>query len=55
MIGYSLGDGLGHHPVAEFNVAEPAAMSDDLLFMAKELVRRIRLDRRVDFKNDWKV
>ncbi|EEB19893.1 phospholipase B, plb1, putative [Pediculus humanus corporis] len=55
LIGYSLGDGLGHHPVAGFNVAEPAAMSEDLLFMAKELVRRIKLDRRVDFKNDWKL
>ncbi|EEB19895.1 phospholipase B, plb1, putative [Pediculus humanus corporis] len=55
LIGYSLGDGLGHHPVAEFNVAEPAAMSGDLPFMVKELVRRIKLDRRVDIKNDWKL
>ncbi|KAK6633727.1 hypothetical protein RUM44_004334 [Polyplax serrata] len=55
LIGYSLGDALGHHKASQFNAAEPAAMSQDIYFMAKELVRRIKSDKRVDFKNDWKL
>ncbi|XP_059476394.1 phospholipase B1, membrane-associated-like [Neocloeon triangulifer] len=53
--GQSLGDGLSQTPNAQFNVAVNGAMDQDIPFEAVELVRRMRADRRVDFKNHWKM
>jgi hypothetical protein len=55
LIGFSTGDGPAHARAAGFNVAEGGATSSDLLYMTKVLVKRIRADKRVDFKRDWKV
>ncbi|XP_077293718.1 phospholipase B1, membrane-associated-like [Arctopsyche grandis] len=55
LIGYSLADGLGHQSVTQFNAAEIGAMSRDLPHMARELVRRMKNDPRVDINNDWKL
>lgn len=55
LVGYSLGDGLGHQRVTQFNTAEIGAMSRDLPHMARELVKRMKNDPRVDIENDWKV
>lgn len=55
LIGYALGDSFTHHREAQFDIAEIGAMSQDLPFMTRQLVKRIKKDRRVDFDNDWKV
>jgi hypothetical protein len=55
LIGFSTGDGPAHARAAGFNVAEGGATSSDLLYMTKVLVKRIKADKRVDFKRDWKV
>ncbi|KAG8239899.1 hypothetical protein J437_LFUL019491, partial [Ladona fulva] len=54
LIGYSLGDGLSNNKKAQFNVAVSGAMDQDLLHEAKELVRRMRRDPRVDMARHWK-
>lgn len=38
-----------------FNVGEIGAMSKDIPYMAKVLVKRIKADPKVDLKKDWKV
>lgn len=55
LVGYSLGDSLSHQRASQFNVAEAAAMSEDLPFMVRELVRRMKYDKRVNLEKDWKV
>lgn len=55
LLGYALGDSFANHKEAELNVAEAFAMSRDMPFMAKELIRRIRKDNRIDIYNSWKV
>lgn len=55
LIGYAYGDGLSIFKASQFNTAEPIGMSQDIPFMAKELVRRIKNDPRVNFLKDWKV
>ncbi|XP_055597334.1 phospholipase B1, membrane-associated-like [Uranotaenia lowii] len=55
LVGYSLGDAYPIHRATQFNMAEIGAVSYDMPFMAKSLVKRIRADRRVDFKRDWKL
>ncbi|KAL1117839.1 hypothetical protein AAG570_004154, partial [Ranatra chinensis] len=55
IIGYSLGDSLSHETKSQFNTAEIGAMARDLPFMARELVKRMKQDKRVDIKNDWKI
>nr|CAD7201851.1 unnamed protein product [Timema douglasi] len=54
LIGYSLGDSLSHQKGSQFNVADGGAMSRDMPFQAKLLVRRMKRDKRVDIKNHWK-
>lgn len=36
-------------------MAEIGALSKDLPFMTKELVKRIKTDKRVNINEDWKV
>ncbi|XP_063708819.1 phospholipase B1, membrane-associated-like [Culicoides brevitarsis] len=55
LVGYSTGDAFGIHSETQFNVAEIGAVSFDLPYMAKTLVKRIRNDPRVNFKKDWKM
>lgn len=55
LVGYSYGDSTTLERDSQFNVAEPTATSKYAPFMAKELVKRIRNDRRVDLKNHWKL
>lgn len=55
LIGYSLTDSFTHQNESQFNIAEIGAMSQDLPFMTRQLVKRIKKDPRVDFINDWKV
>ncbi|XP_058832471.1 phospholipase B1, membrane-associated-like [Topomyia yanbarensis] len=55
LIGYSLGDSYPFHRETQFNMAEIGAVSYDMPFMARSLVKRIRSDPRVDFKRDWKL
>lgn len=58
LIGYSSsasGNSYSFQEAAQFNVAEPGSLVDDAVRQAKMLVKRMRLDRRVDIKNDWKL
>lgn len=55
LFGYSLRDSLSHHKASQFNVGEAGATSNDLPFMAGQLIKRIRSDPRVDINKDWKV
>lgn len=55
LVGYSLKDSLTHHRASQFNVGEAGAMSNDLPYMAGQLIKRMRSDPRVDVQRDWKV
>jgi hypothetical protein len=55
LFGYSLGDSFPFHKDTQFNMAEIGAVSSDMPFMAKALVKRLRNDPRVNFKKDWKL
>lgn len=46
---------LGFQRESKFNVAEPGAISGHTIRQAKNLVKRMRSDPRVDIKNHWKV
>nr|XP_018916682.1 PREDICTED: phospholipase B1, membrane-associated-like [Bemisia tabaci] len=55
LIGYSKGDSIAQEKKAHFNVAEIGAISTDMPFMARVLVKRIRADPNVDFEKHWKL
>lgn len=55
LIGYSRNDAYPFHEDTQLNMAEIGAVSADLPYMTKALVQRIRADRRIDFKRDWKL
>lgn len=55
LVGYSYNDSLPFHKGAQFNLAEIGASSSDMPFMAKALIKRIKLDKRVNFNEDWKM
>jgi len=55
LIGYAYGDSLANDKFSQFNVAEIGALSRDVPFMTKELVKRIKIDRRINLNEDWKV
>ncbi|KAK6624207.1 hypothetical protein RUM44_011066 [Polyplax serrata] len=55
LVGYSEGNGNTFSHNAQFNVAYSGAMDQDLMGQAIRLLRRMKRDRRVDFKNHWKM
>ncbi|KAK1121522.1 hypothetical protein K0M31_010321 [Melipona bicolor] len=55
LVGYAYGDSLTSQPASQLDVAETGAMSRDMPFMAKYLVRRIKNDSRIDVKKHWKL
>ncbi|XP_059475799.1 phospholipase B1, membrane-associated-like [Neocloeon triangulifer] len=55
LVGYSTGDGPAHAYAAGFNVAEGGATSNELGFMSKALVKRIKSHPKVNFEKDWKL
>lgn len=55
LFGYSLGPSLSIHKASQFNVGEGGAISKNMPYMAKVLVKRITSDPRVDVKRHWKV
>lgn len=55
LYGYSLSNGLSYQKSSMFNVAEPGAQSKDTPHQAKNLVKRMRSDNKVDLNNHWKV
>ncbi|XP_055855786.1 phospholipase B1, membrane-associated [Episyrphus balteatus] len=55
LYGYSLSDGLTTDRSSKFNVAELGAMSRDLPFEAKVLVKRLTADKKVNFNDHWKL
>ncbi|XP_075163549.1 phospholipase B1, membrane-associated [Haematobia irritans] len=54
LYGYSLKDGLGREKSSRFNVAELGAMSRDMPYMAKILVKRMTNDPLVNMTHHWK-
>ncbi|XP_017773382.1 PREDICTED: phospholipase B1, membrane-associated-like [Nicrophorus vespilloides] len=55
LTGYSTGTGELLSAHSRFNVAFPVSADADALRQAKILVKRMKQDRSVDFKNDWKM
>ncbi|XP_050420252.1 phospholipase B1, membrane-associated-like [Adelges cooleyi] len=55
LFGYAYGDALAEQRGSQFNVAENAALSQDLFFMTRELVKRIKNDKRVNLTEHWKL
>lgn len=53
--GYSTGKGEFLSKNSGMNVAFPVSADADALMQAKYLVRKMKSDRQIDFKNDWKV
>ncbi|KAM7358682.1 phospholipase B1, membrane-associated isoform 2-T3 [Cochliomyia hominivorax] len=55
LYGYALKDGLSTERSSRFNVAELGAMSRDMPYMAKILVKRMRNDPNVNMTHHWKL
>ncbi|RZF45700.1 hypothetical protein LSTR_LSTR004995 [Laodelphax striatellus] len=55
LIGYSYGTSSTYAQASQFNVAEIAAISKDMIYQASLLVKRMKSDPRVDFENHWKL
>lgn len=55
IIGYSLKTSITIERASQFNVAEGGAISEEMPYMSKILLKRIVKDPRVDLKNDWKM
>ncbi|XP_058066871.1 phospholipase B1, membrane-associated-like isoform X1 [Anopheles bellator] len=55
LYGYPTSDGLSSRKAALFNAAEGGAMSQDIPYQARNLVKRMLSDRHVDIANHWKV
>lgn len=55
LVGYALRASNTVERASQFNVAEDSAISADMPYMAKVLLKRITSDKRVNVKNDWKV
>jgi len=53
--GYSVGKGEFLAPNSHMNVAFPVSADYDAYRQAQFLVKKMRKDPDVDFKNDWKV
>ncbi|KAH1011986.1 hypothetical protein HUJ04_001245 [Dendroctonus ponderosae] len=54
LYGYSL-NAITTDSKSKFNVAEGGAISNNMPFMARVLVDRIKRDKHVDLENDWKM
>ncbi|KFB43208.1 AGAP006396-PA-like protein [Anopheles sinensis] len=55
LYGYPTKDGLSSRKSALFNAAEGGAMSQDIPYQARNLVKRMLSDRKVDIANHWKM
>ncbi|KAK9721446.1 GDSL-like Lipase/Acylhydrolase [Popillia japonica] len=55
LVGYALRASNTVERASQFNVAEDSAISADMPYMAKVLLKRITSDKRVNVKNDWKL
>lgn len=55
LIGHSIGTGEFLSTNAQLNVAYPVAADADALRQAKILVRKIKENKNINFKDDWKL
>ncbi|KAI4460286.1 phospholipase b plb1 [Holotrichia oblita] len=55
LVGYALRASNTVERASQFNVAEDSAVSADMPYMAKVLLKRITTDKRVNIKEDWKM
>lgn len=55
LYGYSVNNVLALEKQSRLNVAEPMIMSRDMTYQAKSLIKRMKADKRVNMKEDWKV
>uniref|UniRef100_A0A182UXX1 Phospholipase B1, membrane-associated n=1 Tax=Anopheles merus TaxID=30066 RepID=A0A182UXX1_ANOME len=53
--GYVVADSLSIDRASRFDVAEIAGMSQDLPHQARNLIKRMKADRSVSIKKDWKL
>ena len=55
LIGYAVKTSLTIQQESQFNVAEINAISSDIPYMARELVKRMKSTKCVNINEDWKV
>ncbi|KAF5295139.1 hypothetical protein FQA39_LY13290 [Lamprigera yunnana] len=55
LLGYAFKDSFINHNYSQLNVAEAGAMSIDMPFMSKELIKRIKHNPQINLNNDWKM
>ncbi|KRT82337.1 lipase, partial [Oryctes borbonicus] len=55
LVGFALRESNTFEEASQFDVAEDSALSSDLPYMTKTLLRRISSDSRVNIKEDWKM
>ncbi|XP_050420647.1 phospholipase B1, membrane-associated-like [Adelges cooleyi] len=55
LFGYAYGDSLAEERGSQFNVGENGALSQDLFFMTREVVKRVKNDKRVNLTEHWKL
>lgn len=55
LYGYAVNDVLALEKQSRLNVAEPMIMSRDMTYQAKALIKRMKADKRVNMKKDWKL
>lgn len=53
--GYSIGQGEFLAPNSHMNVAFPVSADADALRQAQHLIKKMKREPGLDFKNDWKV
>lgn len=55
LYGYSVDNVLAVEKQSRLNVAEPMVMSRDMNYQANSLIKRMKADKRVNMKEDWKL
>uniref|UniRef100_T1GI79 Uncharacterized protein n=1 Tax=Megaselia scalaris TaxID=36166 RepID=T1GI79_MEGSC len=55
LYGYSVDDVLALDKSSRLNVAEPMIMSRDMTYQSKALIKRMKADKKIDMKRDWKL
>lgn len=55
LIGFALNTSISVQKESQLNVAEIAAISEDMPYMAKVLISRMKKNPRISINEDWKV
>ncbi|XP_073841452.1 phospholipase B1, membrane-associated-like [Musca autumnalis] len=55
LYGFATDNVLTHEKGSNFNIAEPMAMSRDLVYQVHNLIQRLKADPNVNMQQDWKL